>query len=262
MGIGTAVLIVTMTGFLLAVILVIAAKVMYVAEDPRIGEVNAVLPGANCGACGFAGCADYAKGIVEEGAPVNLCIPGGANCAAAVATVMGVEAGDVDAQKAVVICQGTCEAAKTKYEYTGVASCAACAGLFGGDNACSFGCLGYGDCVNVCKFDAIKVIDGVAVVNQAKCTGCKACVNACPKAVIIMQNASTKPVVLCNNKEKGAVVRKECSAGCIACTLCAKNCPVDAITIANNLAYIDHEICIDCGKCVEVCPTKAIKAVG
>lgn len=262
MDIATAVLIVTLAGFIAAVILVIAAKVMYVEEDPRIGEVSAVLPGANCGACGFAGCADYAKGIVEDGAAANLCIPGGAACAAAVAAVMGVEAGEMNAQKAVVICGGTCEAAKTKYNYEGIASCAACASLFGGDNACSFGCLGYGDCVNVCQFDAIKVVDGVAIVDQEKCTGCEACVKACPKSVIALQAVSVKPVVLCNNKERGAVVRKECSAGCIACTLCAKNCPSDAIVIENNLAHIDHEKCIDCGKCIEVCPAKCIKAVG
>ena len=262
MDILTAVLIVTLTGLIASVILVIAAKFMHVEEDARIGEVSEVLPGANCGACGYAGCADYAKAVVEAGAPVNLGVPGGAAAADAVAAVMGVEAGAVESKKAVVVCQGTHENAKTKFAYEGVQSCAACAALFGGDNACPYGCLGYGDCVKACNFGAIQVVDGVARVDQAKCTGCGACAEACPKAVIAIQSASTKPVVLCHNTEKGGVTRKECTTGCIGCMKCARTCPQQAITVENNLAKIDHEKCVDCGACVEACPVHAIKAIG
>ena len=262
MDIITAVLLVTLTGLISAVILVIAAKFMYVPENAQVGEVAAVLPGANCGACGYAGCNDYAKAIVEAGAAVNLCVPGGANAATAVASVMGVDAGAVESKKAVVVCQGTCDNAKTKFEYTGVQSCAACAALFGGSNACSFGCLGYGDCVKACTFGAIEVVNGVAHVNQAKCTGCGACATACPKNVITVQTESPKPVVLCHNTEKGGVTRKECTAGCIGCMKCVKTCPQQAIAVENNLAFIDHEKCIDCGACIEVCPVHAIQEIG
>lgn len=261
MSVTTAVLIVTVTGVLCAVLLVVAAKFMHVAEDPRVGEVTAALAGANCGACGYAGCADYAKAIVENGAPINLCTPGGATSLANVSAIMGVEGGALEKLKAVVICQGDNEKAKSKYAYEGVKSCAAASGLFGGDKACPFGCLGYGDCVLACKFDAIHVENGVAKVDQAKCTGCKACATVCPKKIIIMQKASDQPVVLCKNTFKGAVVRTQCTVGCIACTRCVRECPVNAIYMEDNLAHIDHEKCINCGKCIEVCPTHCIKAI-
>ncbi len=261
MSIVTAVLSVTVIGLIAAIILVAAAKIMYVEEDERIGEVTEILPGANCGACGYAGCADYAKAIVEAGEVANLCTPGGAAVAAEVAKYMGVDAGDVQVKKAVVICQGTHENAKEKFAYEGVQTCEACASLFGGKNMCTYGCLGFGDCVKACIYDAIHIVDGIAVVDQVKCTGCTACATACPKNTIIMQAASPKPVVLCHNHEKGAVARKACTAACIACTRCVKECPVEAIHMDDNLAVIDHEKCIDCGKCVAVCPTKAIQPI-
>ena len=182
MSIVTAVAVVTVIGLLGAAILVVAAHFMHVEEDPRVGEVLGVLPGANCGACGYAGCADYAKAIVE-GAPVNKCVPGGAKCAAAAAAIMGVEAGEVVKRKAIVACQGSYDHTQDKYEYEGIESCAACAALYSGRAACEYGCLGYGDCVKACKFDAITVSNGLARVNPEKCTGCGACEQACPKKV-------------------------------------------------------------------------------
>lgn len=259
MSIGLAIAIVTVIGLLGAVILVLAAKFMHVEEDPRIGEVNGCLPGANCGACGYAGCADYAKAIVEAGAPVNKCVPGGAKTADEVAGVMGVQAGATAVVKAAVACQGKPGVCTQAFEYKGIQSCAAAAALHGGPKACVYGCLGLGDCVKACKFDAIHVVDGIAVVDETKCTGCGACVQVCPHDVIdILDGAEQKPKVLCNNTEKGALTNKECQTGCIGCMKCQKACPSEAIKVENFLASIDYEKCTGCGQCVEVCPKGVI----
>ena len=184
MNIVSAVILCTIVGAVGAIVLVAAAKFMAVEEDPRIEEVSACLAGANCGGCGYAGCADYAKAIVE-GAPVNKCVPGGAKCAAAAAAIMGVEAGEVVKRKAIVACQGSYDHTQDKYEYEGIESCAACAALYSGRAACEYGCLGYGDCVKACKFDAIHVVDGVARVDYDKCKGCGMCAQKCPKKIIL-----------------------------------------------------------------------------
>ena len=258
MSISIAIVLVTVVGLLGAIILVLAAKFVSVYEDPRVGEVTECLPGANCGGCGFAGCADYAKAVVEGKAPVNKCAVGGAACAAAIGKVMGVEAGSSDPVHAVVNCQGQTDVCKPKYEYQGIQSCAAAAALFGGPKACSFACLGLGDCVKACKFGAISVVDGKAKVDVSKCVGCGACAAACPKHVISMRTMAAKPVVLCSNHERGAAVNKACSKGCIACGLCVKNCPEQAITLDNFLAKIDYSKCTGCGTCVSKCPKKVI----
>ena len=259
MNIALAIAIVTVAGLLGSVILVLAAKFMAVEEDPRIGEVTSCLPGANCGACGYAGCADYAKAIVEGGAPVNKCVPGGAKAAADVAAVMGVEAGATAAVRATVRCQGKPGVCTQIFDYHGVSSCAAAAALYGGPKACAYGCLGLGDCVKACKFDAIHVVDGIAHVDPEKCTGCGACAAACPKSVIEMaSDMDSKPLVLCHNTEKGPVVMKECQTGCIGCMKCQKTCPSEAIKVTNFLASIDYSKCTGCGQCVEVCPKHVI----
>ncbi|MDD3429576.1 MAG: RnfABCDGE type electron transport complex subunit B [Oscillospiraceae bacterium] len=257
MSIAIAVVIVTVTGLLGAAILVVAAQFMHVEEDERVGLVAAELPGANCGACGYAGCADYAKAVVE-GAPVNKCVPGGAATAAAVAAVMGVEAGEVAVRKAVVACQGSYVHTTNKYDYEGIKTCAACNTLYNGRAACQYGCLGYGDCAVKCKFGAITISNGVAVIDKEKCTGCGACASACPNNIIWVLPESDKPVVLCANKERGALTRKGCSAGCIGCMKCEKTCQQGAIKVVDNVASIDHEKCTGCRECVEVCPVKAI----
>ncbi len=259
MSIGMAIAIVTVIGLLGAIILVLAAKFMHVEEDPRIGQVTECLPGANCGACGYAGCADYAKAIVEEGAPVNKCIPGGAKAAEDVAGVMGVEAGATAVVKAIVGCQGRPGVCEQNFDYRGISTCAAAASLYGGAKACPHGCLGLGDCVKACPFDAMHIVDGVACVNPAKCTGCGACAAVCPHNVIeIHADTEHKPKVLCNNTEKGAVVMKECKTGCIGCMKCQKTCPSEAIKVVDNLAHIDYAKCTGCGACVEVCPKQVI----
>ena len=257
-----AIILVTVIGLIGAVILVAASIFMYVPVDERVEKITAVLAGANCGACGCAGCADYAKSIVEDGNAVNKCTPGGAACAAKVAEIMGVEAGSSTPMKAVVACSGTCDKTGKKYEFQGVQSCQAVKGLYGGDGLCRFGCLGYGDCTRACAFDAIHIVDGIAKVDRAKCTGCGACAAVCPNAVIsIVPEHKRKPVVLCQNKDKGPDTRKACTAGCIGCMKCQKTCEYGAITVTGNLAHIDPEKCTNCGACVEVCPVHVIHKV-
>lgn len=259
MSLFTAIAVITAIGIIAGVVLVVAAKFMHVPEDERIGKVQECLPGANCGACGYAGCADYAKAIVEAGAETNLCVPGGKAAAEAASKVMGKTAGATVVKKAVVACQGyNCNTGK-KYDYQGVSTCAAAAKLFGGPTDCAYGCLGFGDCVSACQFDAIQVVDGAALVNHEKCTGCGACSKACPKSIISLIADSDNPVVLCQNKDKGAQTRKVCSAGCIGCMKCTKVCPTGAITVNNNLAFIDQDLCISCMQCAGECPVKAIK---
>lgn len=258
MDILTTVIIVATIGIIAGAILVIASKLMYVHEDERIGTVSACLPGANCGACGYAGCADYAKAIVETGCATNLCTPGGKATVEAVSAVMGVEANAADAKKAVVACQGyTCNTG-TKFNYEGISTCSAATKLFAGPSECSYGCLGFGDCVKVCTFDAIKVIDGAARVIQEKCTGCGACTKACPKMIISIIAESNKPAILCENKDKGAQTRKICKTGCIGCMKCVKICPATAISMDSNLARIDQDKCTGCMACVAECPVNAI----
>ena len=175
---------------------------------------------------------------------------------------MGVEAGSSVAMKAVVACSGTCEKTSKKYEFEGISSCQAVKGFYGGDGMCKYGCLGYGDCVRACAFDAIHVDPklGIAQVDRAKCVGCGACAAACPNAVIsIVPEHKRKPVVLCQNKDKGAQTRKDCTAGCIGCMKCAKACPKEAITVENNLARIDQEKCVGCQLCVKECPVGVIR---
>ena len=258
MGIGSAIMIISGIGIIAAVVLVLAAKFMHVEEDERIGKVQECLPGANCGACGYAGCADYAKAIVEKDAPLNLCIPGGADAAAGAAKVMGKVAGATVSMKAVVACQGfECNTNK-KYEYQGVSTCAAAAKMFAGPSACAFGCVGFGDCVAACKFDALQIVNGVALVNMEKCTGCGACAKACPKGLIELIPADKKVAVACSNQDKGPEVKKVCTAGCIGCRLCVKQCEFDAITVDGFLAHVDYDKCTGCGKCAEKCPSKII----
>ena len=260
-----SVVVVAVLGLICGVILAVASKVMEVKEDERIGQVRELLPGANCGACGYAGCDDYAKAIIESGAATNLCVPGAAGVAQGIAELLGVAAGDVEAKVAVVRCKGTCSGAdpktSNKMEYTGIPSCAACNLTFSGRGACDFGCLGFGDCVRVCPNDAIHIVDGVAVVDRRLCIGCGLCAKACPKKLIDILPASNSVWVQCSNKDKGAVTRKVCTTGCIGCKRCEKECPSDAIHVDGNLATIDPEKCTRCGKCAAVCPAHCISVL-
>ena len=247
-------------GFVFAVILTIAAKVFFVPVDETVIKLREQLPGANCGGCGFAGCDDYASALAAdpEGVGPNKCPVGGADCAAALAAILGMEAGSAEPQVATVMCNGNAQAVKSLLEYQGLTTCSAASTLYGGMNQCKYGCLGLGDCTRACNFDAIKICDGVAVVARDLCTGCGACASACPKHVIRIAPAKNKVVVQCHSEDKGAVTRKACSNGCIACGKCTKVCKFEAITVENNHAYIDPEKCKNCGLCAKECPTGAI----
>ena len=256
----TPVLLVVALGFVFAVILTIASKVFYVPVDETVIKLQEALPGANCGGCGFAGCSDYANALAADpdGVGPNKCPVGGADVAAKLAEILGVEAGSTEPQVAVVQCNGNCSVVKPLSEYQGPVSCKAAASLFGGMNACKYGCLGLGDCTRACNFGAIKICDGVAVVARELCTGCGACAATCPKHVIRIAPAKNKVVVQCQNADKGAQTLKACKNGCIGCGKCAKVCKFDAIVSENNHEYIDHEKSKNCGMCAKECPTKAI----
>ena len=251
-------------GCLAAVILFFVAQKFKVYEDPRIDEVAAVLPGANCGGCGFPGCRGFAEGCVKaETMDGLLCPVGGAPTMEKVAGILGRTVTATDPMVAVVRCNGTCANRLRNNRYDGAPSCQIVANLYGGETGCSFGCLGYGDCVAACQFGAIKINPDTLLpeVDDEKCTACGACVKACPKNVIELRKKGPKSrriFVSCVNKDKGAMARKACTAACIGCGKCAKECPFGAITVENNLAYIDFTKCRLCRKCVAVCPTGAI----
>lgn len=252
------ILIVCVVGLIAGVLLTVAAKIMHVPVDERVEQLIEALPGANCGGCGFAGCADYANAIVESGADVNLCPVGGPSVASALAAVMGIEAGSAEGEYAVVMCGGYDAKTEKIFEYQGIPSCKAVKTLYGGAGACGHGCLGYGDCVEACNFNAIGIVNGVAWVDRTNCVGCKACSKACPNGIIAMVPKSNLVYVACSSTDKGAVTRKACQAGCIGCKKCEKVCKFDAITVENNKAVIDPAKCKNCGLCGKECPTGAI----
>ncbi len=242
-----------------AVILALATHFFRVIAIEREKMVRKALPSVNCGACGFAGCDDYASAVANGEAEVNLCIPGGDDTAREISKIMGIEVKKCEKKVAFVNCNGNCNAAQHKAIYEGIITCRAESMIYGGSLACHFGCLGRGDCAKNCPVDAICIVDDVARVNIKTCIGCGMCVATCPKNLISMVTDQTKTVVLCNNKEKGKEVKKNCKNGCIACGICVKNCPENAITLEDNLITIDDAKCTGCGICTEKCPIKCIK---
>ena len=261
MSIMTPVLVVAVIGLGCAGLLVIASKAFHVDVDERVTQVRECLPGANCGGCGFAGCDDYAANLVEdESMPCNKCAPGGAAAAEAIAKVLGRSVGDSEPQVAQVLCNGTCDKSKTILEWQGLQSCKAAKGWFSTPNACMFGCIGLGDCVKACAFDAIGIIDGVARVNRNNCVACGSCAAVCPQSVIKLVPQKSQVHVLCSSTDKGADARKNCDNACIGCMKCTKVCNFGAITVEDNLARIDYSKCKSCGMCAAVCPSGAINS--
>lgn len=254
----SAVLVVSVTGLLFGCLLAFASVIFAVKKDERTEQIAEALPGANCGGCGYAGCAAYAEAIVEKGAAVNLCSVGKAPVAEKIGEIMGCSVGETIEKTAMVMCSGVCGAATEKYRYKGVNDCGAASRLAGGAKVCLNGCLGLGSCVSVCDFGAISVCDGVAAVDPDKCASCGKCVEACPKGLIKLVQKNAAVHALCANTDKGAAVNKYCAAGCIGCKICEKNCPSGAVKVIDNHAVIDYEKCISCGVCAEKCPKKVI----
>ena len=266
----TAVIVLGGIALIAAVVLYICSKKFAVKEDPRLGEVTACLPGANCGGCGFAGCAGLASALVKAADKGSLdglnCPVGGAEVMSKVGDLLGLSIANGEPKVAVVRCNGTCENRPRIARYDGLQTCAAMNATGAGETACGYGCLGCGDCEEACSFGAISVNPetGLPEVDEEKCTACGACVKACPRSIIELRKKGPKSRrvwVSCVNKDKGPAAMKACKAACIGCGKCVKECKFEAITLANNLSYIDSEKCRLCKKCVEACPTKAIHTV-
>ena len=245
-------------GLLAAVLLTVAAKVFYVEVDERVEKISASLPQANCGACGYAGCSDYADAIVNKGAPTNLCRPGGADAAGKIAEILGTSAAEVVPMVAVVHCNGNCEATQTAFEFDGVQSCKVVKRFYGGNGLCKYGCIGLGDCAAVCEHDAVVIKNGVARIIPELCGSCGQCAAACPNKLISIKPKASKVDVLCSSAANGKQTKLSCKNGCIGCKICEKKCPAGAITVTDNHASIDYEKCTGCGVCADACPAKAI----
>jgi Na+-translocating ferredoxin:NAD+ oxidoreductase RNF subunit RnfB len=251
-------------GAIAAIILYLAAQKFHVHEDPRIDQVEDALPAANCGGCGYAGCRAFADAIVRDNSIENkFCPVGGNEVMEKVAKIMGLEAEKQAPRIAVLRCNGTCEFRPQTRNYEGADTCAIAAMNYGGDTDCQYGCLGMGDCVDACNFDALHMDaeTGLPVVTDENCVGCGACVKACPKDLFELRKQMPKYrkiYVACRNEEKGGIARKACTVACIGCGKCEQVCNYDAIVISNNLAFIDSDKCKLCRKCVSVCPTNAI----
>lgn len=266
-----AVIALAVLGFVLALLLFVVSKRFAVKEDPRIGQVLEVLPGANCGGCGFPGCGGMAAACVKAADAGSLdglnCPVGGAECMQQVAGILGMEVAAAAPKLAVVRCNGTCEVRPRFTAYDGVKSCRVANSTCMGETQCSYGCLGCGDCVDACLFDAIHMNPktGLPEVDATKCTACGACAKACPRGIIEVRNVSGENkdafVVTCMNKDKGADAMKICGSSCIACKKCQNACGSDAVQVVNNVAYINPETCVLCGACYEACPRGTIASI-
>ncbi len=259
MGLLMAAGVIGAIGIIIGVLLGIASEKFKVEVDERETLVRAELPGNNCGGCGFPGCDGLANAIAAGTAPVNGCPVGGPDVAAKIAAIMGVESGAMVKKVAFVKCKGTCDKTRVQYNYYGADDCRNVAVVpGGGEKACTYGCMGYGSCVKACEFDAIHVVDGVAVVDKEKCVACGKCAAVCPNHLIELVPYDAKHLVQCSSQDKGKDVKAKCENGCIACTLCTKQCEDDAIHMNGNVAEIDYEKCTSCGKCAAKCPVKVI----
>ena len=260
----TAIITTGTIGLIGAVVITVASRLMFVKVDVRVAKIRNALPGANCGACGFSSCDLYAEALAKGGAATNLCPPGGNEAFELINEVLEISATDATEfveMTAIVHCLGDNSTVRQKIEYIGIETCFAAQEVYGGESACTFGCIGYGDCVSVCPDAAICVEDGLVRFDPRKCSGCGVCQEVCPTGVISVQKAPVAVAIKCRNTEKGRVVKDKCQKGCIGCTKCVKICPVEAITVNNSLAEIDYEKCTGCAKCVDVCVKKCLVKV-
>ncbi|MFC1546122.1 RnfABCDGE type electron transport complex subunit B [bacterium] len=256
-----AVIVLGLLGLLFGMVLAYSSKKFAVKVDPKIQEIMEILPGLNCGACGYAGCMGYAEALVNDDVDLHLCKPGGKETVEQLAVKLGKEAKSVEKMCAVIKCQGNLVNSPEKTTYRGIKSCSAAAVMGGINKSCKYSCLGQGDCVSVCPVEAIKMEQdkGIPIVIRHKCIECGKCVTECPRDLIEMTPLSKEVHILCKSNDLGPIVRTVCKAGCIGCGICVKNCPTQAISMENNLAFINYEKCTNCGVCVTKCPTKAIK---
>lgn len=258
-GILIAAVIVGGTGIFIGFFLGAAGEKFKVEVDEREEAILEVLPGNNCGGCGYAGCSGLAAAIVKGEAEIGGCPVGGAPVAQKIGAIMGQEAGEQKRMVAFVKCAGTCDRTKQDYEYYGLEDCTMMAFVQnGGPKKCNYGCMGYGTCVKACPSDAIHIVDGIAVVDRENCKACGKCVSACPKNLIELVPYDLEHRVQCSSKDKGKDVMSACEVGCIGCKMCEKVCEFGAVTVTDNIAHIDPEKCTGCGKCAEKCPKKII----
>lgn len=256
------------TGVVAALVLWFVAKKFYVYEDPRIAEVEAYLPGANCGSCGESGCHQFAVACSQATSLEGLNCPGaGGEAMAKIADIVGLAAVATVPKIAAVHCGGSCDARPQRNRYDGIRSCALEASLYCGESDCQFGCLGCGDCEQACPYDSIHIDEetGLPVVKTDTCVGCGRCVDACPRNIISLEPytpGSSLVWVACSNKERGGQAMKECEVACIGCTKCARVCPSQAVTMADFLSHIDAEKCVACGACIDACPRNCIHHLG
>ena len=253
--------VVAIVAIIAGVLLSLISHFFAVAEDPKVKMIRSCLPGINCGACGYKGCDDYAASLAKGSVSPNLCVPGAKDTAEAIGQILGVE---VEAPKDVVAfvhCNGNCEATSKKADYIGIATCQAASMLYGGPDACRYGCIGLGDCATAGPSNAICQKDGIAHIDTSRCLGCGLCQNVCPKKLISMVPQEAAVAVMCNNSDKGADARKACSNACIGCKKCEKKCPSGAIKVINNLAIINYDECTGCRLCADECPTGCLKKV-
>ncbi len=247
----------TAMGAVFGLVLAIAAKKFVVERDERVAEIEALLPGTNCGGCGYATCTGFAKALVEGKIDPHLCSSGRGDVSTRIIRTLAREITEATPQVAVVGCGGGSRV-RPKIDYRGITSCTALVLLADNLRECRYGCIGLGTCVGACPFDAMKVVEGCAVVVDAKCSGCGKCIEACPKRIIYLVPKPKKVRLACSSQDEGKQVKAICDVGCIACGVCVKSCPAECIEIRDNLAVIDHEECTNCGICAAKCPTDSI----